>query len=221
LAAKRFAGIEAYSARLRRREQIKGKDHPEEVIRVLFRKHPWSVHLKFLGPVAKGREVVYVKGQYDDKLHTRLASGDSPFMPGGSKISLAPDSPLVRASSRHSITEAGIGSLIDQFGKLLDAVRRGTQPPESVKYLGPQKRPEFPNPVETVEQVIPPKFESALPEGGKRAWYFDPALRLPVLVITRDPKNHAVEYYCYDEFRTEVKLGDDDFNPAKMGQTSN
>src|SRR5262249_16750481 len=38
-----YAHIDSYIARLRRKEQINGKDKPEEVMLLKFRKQPWSV----------------------------------------------------------------------------------------------------------------------------------------------------------------------------------
>jgi hypothetical protein len=220
-AAARYAAIDGYVARLRRREQINGTNRPEEVMQLKFRKEPWSVFFQFLGPVAKGREVVYVKGRYQDKIHTLTAAGDVPFTPAGQHIALAPDSFLVRSASRHPITEAGVGQLIDWFGQLLQAQERADRcsPGTHVaKYLGPTQRPEFDVPLEAVLQIIPPKHETALPKGGKRYWYFHPGLRLPVLTITYDSKAKEVEYYCYDTFQAAVHLTDADFDPAMMGK---
>lgn len=213
-AAERYASIDSYIVRLRRREQVNGKDGPEETLLVKFRKEPWSVYFKWVGKVGEGREATYVKGHYEDKIHTLLAAGDMPFTPAGKRIDLAADSLIVRARSRHPITNAGIGALIDRFGEALawkDKNGNGM-----LHYRGPQKRPEFEPLVEEVEQTIPANREEALREGGRRFWYFDTASALPVLVITEDTKGHEVEYYCYDRFQFPVKLDDADFDPDKM-----
>jgi len=220
-AAQRYARIDCYVARLRRREQVGGKDHPEEVMLFKFRKQPWSVYFKFLGPVARGREVVYVKGQYENKIHTLTAAGDIPLTPAGRHIALPPDSILVRSASRYPITDAGIGNLIERFGQLLEFERRCAQhgtPADLVKYLGTYQRPEFENRLDTVVQVIPPKYESALPHGGRRFWFFEPTLHLPVLVITHDNKNHEVEYYCYEDLKTSVTFTPEEFDPENLGR---
>ena len=101
--------MDGYFVRLTRREQVNGKDQPKEVIKFIFRKEPWSVHMVWLEGDAKGRDVD-VKGRYDNKLHTRLGPNDGNLvMRAGSRIALALDSPMVCASSRHSITDAGVG----------------------------------------------------------------------------------------------------------------
>lgn len=213
LAVERYADIDSYLVRFRRREQVGGKDMPEELMLMKFRKEPWSVYLKWLGSEGKGREVVYVKGRHDDQIHTRLAGGDVPFMPAGKRMALAPDSPLVRARSRHPISDAGIGNLIARFGAALEHVERGDNRLGTLQYLGLVQHPEFSNPLEAVLQVLPPQAETALPRGGRRYWYFDTKLRFPVLVTTQDATGQEVEFYCFDRFLFPSSLSDEEFNP--------
>ncbi len=213
-AVERYAGMDSYIVRLTRREQVNGKDNPEETLLFKFRKEPWSIYFKWLGKVGEGREAVYVKGRYEDKIHTLLAAGDVMLMAAGKRIDLPADSILVRARSRHSITDAGIGALIGHFGEALAAKDKSGNP--VLRYLGPQKRAEFETPMEAVEQTIPAEREEALREGGRRFWYFDPESNLPVLVITQDKSGHEVEYYRYDRFQYPVKLDDADFDPDKL-----
>jgi hypothetical protein len=219
-AADRYASIHSYIVRLRRREQVNGKDHPEELLLVKFRKDPWSVYFKWLGQEGHGREVIYVRGQYEDKIHTLLAAGDIPLMPAGKQIALAPDNALVRSSSRHSIHEAGIGYMVHSFGEVVATAERTGQQPLA-RCLGLVSRPELAAPCEAVDQSIPPGSEPLLPRGGRRLWLFDSSnTRLPVLVITQDETGHEVEYYCYDRFLFPVNLDDRDFNPDELWKTS-
>jgi hypothetical protein len=214
-AVEQYATMESYIARLRRREQENGKDKPEEIMLFKFRKEPWSVAFKWLGDEGKGREVVYVKGQYGNKLHTRLAAGDNLLIPAGSRFAVDLDSPLVRAACRHSITEAGIGFLIDGFGTLVEAAARDGAP-GTLTYLGESRQPELANPGEAVEQIVPPRKDPLLPNGGHRLWLFDHGNHLPVMVKTYDERKQLVEYYCFDRLQYPVKLDDNDFNPDKL-----
>src|SRR5262245_1660649 len=50
--------LDAVTARLTRREQVNGKDGPEEVLSCKFRKEPFSVYFKWIGQYKSGREVV-------------------------------------------------------------------------------------------------------------------------------------------------------------------
>jgi hypothetical protein len=216
MAAERYAAVDSYIARVHRREQVNGKAKPEEVFLFRYRKQPLSVYFKWIGTEGHGREVVFVQGQHGNKIHTLLAAGDMPLAPAGQRLALAPDSIFVRNASRHSITDAGIGHIIETYGKLLDALDRGDPRAGTVKYLGPVKRPEFAAPLEAIERTIPPGVDPDVPRGGRRLCMFDMTARLPVLVDTFDAAGTEVEYYCYDRLQCGVKLDDDDFNPDKL-----
>jgi hypothetical protein len=218
LAAERYASLDCYQARFIRQEQVGGKEKPREVMLFKFRKQPFSVYFKWTGVEGQGREALYVQGQHEGKIHTLLADGDMPGMRGGTRFPpVAPDSFLVRGRTRHPITEAGIGSLVEHIGRLVEAADHGDPRAGLLVYLGPQSRPEFPTPLETVQQTIPPGGESLLPHGGRRWWFFATDSRLPVLLITHDEKDHEVEYYCYDSLQVpSAPFSDDDFNPDRL-----
>ncbi|MBI3406801.1 MAG: DUF1571 domain-containing protein [Planctomycetes bacterium] len=212
-AARRYAGIDSYVLRLRRREMVGDQRMPEELMILKYRQQPMSVYLKWLGPEGKGREVVYVQGRYDNKLQVRLAAGDIIFMPAGKRMAFAPDNPLVTAKSRYPITEAGLGPLIARFGRLVEALDKGDKSQGSAKYLGPMQRPEFEHKLETVQQILPRKIDPLFPRGGLRLWFFDPETQMPLLVISQDDTGREVEYYCHDRIQFSVGLDNDDFNP--------
>lgn len=216
LAAERCARLDSYIVRLTRREHRKGKPGPEEIIAFSFRKKPFSIHFKWLGKVAEGREVVYVQGRFENKIHTRLAKGDALLMPAGARLSLSPDNPLVRSASRHPITDAGICHCVESLMALLEAQERGDRRQGTLSAIAPQRRPEYPQPVETLERILPPGVEPELPRGGRRLMFFDPENHLPMLVVTYDDKVTEVEYYRYDRLITPANLDDDDFNPDKL-----
>jgi len=218
-AARWYAGVDSYIVRMTRREVVAGVAKPEEVLLFKFRKEPWSIHFKWVGKVGQGREVLYVKGQYDNKITTRLAAGDVPLMPAGMKMSLDVNSPMVRSASRHAITDAGLGACIDRLGGWLDANERGDKSHGVLTDLGLQKRPEpdfHDQPVRAVQLTIPPGAEAELPNGGRRLYFFDPDKHLPMLITTYDDKNQEVEYYHYDRLLAPAGLDADDFNPDKL-----
>jgi hypothetical protein len=215
LAAQTYAQIDGYTAQLRRKEVVHGEDKPEEIMLFKFRKQPWSVYFKWIGMENRGREVVFVKGRYDSKIHSHLGPKEPsiPFM--GRKMALAPDNMLVRSRSRHDITEAGIGHIIEEFGKQL----AGPQA-RLLRYAGTVTRSEYPQPLDAVEQVLPPGAEPQLPRGGRRLIGYDPASHLPVLVVTHDDRNRQVEFYLYEQLQFPVMLTDNDFNPERLGLAS-
>jgi len=204
----------SYLVRIRRRETVNGEDHPLEYILCKYQRAPLSVHLKWLGAEAKGREIVYVQGRYEDKIHLLTGQGD--MLGPGRRLSFPPDSPVVRSRCRYPIGEASLGACATRFARLVDSVERGQTGAGSVKYLGAQNRPEFPQPLEAVEHAIPPGQESGLAMGGIRFYYFDETLGLPILIVTFDHNRHQVEYYCFDRLQNPVPFDESDFNPAKL-----
>ena len=191
----------------------------------MFRKQPWSVYFKWLGTEGHDREVVYVQGQYESKIHTLLAAGDVLLMPAGKRMSLAPDSPPreiqeVHATpinrGRHRLQEYPNAqsppcklptSRGDKTHGTLDRSRRQ-------EACGLQR-----NQLRQIEHTIPPNVEEAMPRGGKRLYGFDTTSHLPVLLVCVDDKGQEVEYYRYDKIMA-VKLDDADFNPDNMGAST-
>lgn len=209
-AKQQYDVIDSYHVLLTRREVVRGKAQPEERLLFRFRKQPYSVYMKWIGRVGEGREATFVQGKYEGKLHTRLAAGDMPLMPAGKRLALAPDSVFIRNASRHAITEAGVGSLLRQLGRLLETS------PTAITYLGKQKRDEFSQPLEAIQWAIAPKVEEALPRGGHRWCFFDPENHLPTLIVTQDERGKEVEYYRYERWGLGANLDDDDFDPDKL-----
>jgi hypothetical protein len=214
------AQYSCYICRLRRREQVNGKQKPEEVIIFKCRARPFSVHFKWLGDEGKGREVIYVGGTGDEKLHILTAAGDIPLTPAGRRLDLPIDSLLVKSASKYPITEAGVCRIVARFRRLLDDERRGL-PGLSIKHLGMMQRPEFAAPLEMVELTLPPNREPEAPQGGKRLLGFDPVSKWPVFSTTVDPNGREIDYYCFDRFQLNVRLDDDDFNPEKLWPVKN
>ena len=208
--------MDSYIVRLTRHEVVRGENKPEEVMLFKFRKEPWSVYFKWIGPAGFGREVVFVKGHYENKMHTLLAAGDMPLAPAGKRMALAPDSIFVRNASRHPITEAGLGASVERLGHVLSAVDRGDYRYGTLNDLGTIARPEFARPVAAIEHVLPPGMDPNLPRGGRCLYCFDPDNNLPTLVTVRDDRGQEVEYYRYDRLQFPVRLDDNDFNPDKL-----
>ena len=212
-AAAKTNSLESYIVRLVRREVINGKKKPEELMLMKYRRAPLSIYFKWLEGEGVGREVVYVENQYENKIHSLLAAGDIPFMPGGKRMAMAPDSIFVKNASRHTIQDAGFVPLITALGKAIDAQSRRDSRFGTVKYHPAQVRKDIPVPTEALEHFIPAGLESDLPKGGRRFVSFDPETYLPMLIVTYDERNEEVEYYRYDRFQNPVHLDNKDFNP--------
>jgi hypothetical protein len=215
-AADRLAKMPDYEARLVRREVVGGREGPTEEILCQFRQQPYSVYMRNTGSAGRGREVLYVRGKFDGKMHVVIGEGDgSLFAPVGKKLSIDPNSPLVTGKSRHRITEAGMGTTLARVNRAIDAGQ--------AKPLGRVTRKEYPYPLDGVELTLRPGDESSLPSGGKQHVYFDPnpespGFAFPVLIVTTDPAGREVEYYCFDRFRAPAGLTDADFHPDRLGR---
>ncbi|MCE9534707.1 MAG: DUF1571 domain-containing protein [Planctomycetes bacterium] len=212
-----YSKVDSFEARLTRRETIKNKATPQEVIFFQFRKEPYSVHLKWIGTEGKGREVLYVQGQHNGKMHVKPSKEDASPLPP-MRMSFNPDDSMVRSKSRHDIRQAGLGDAIRQLGNILDMIARDPSQRYRLKYLGQVTRPESVNKMDTVEETILPKTEALLPQGGRRIYFFETGTELrsrglPTLVIAYDAANKEVEYYCFDNFMLDIKLNDADFDP--------
>src|SRR5262249_50665986 len=166
-AASNYARMDAFEARLTRRETIAGRPNPEEVIRFQFRVQPYSVHLKWIGGDrdAIGREVIYVQRNAASKMHILPSKADSFPLPP-IRMSFAPDDPMVRSKTRHDIRDAGLGEAIKHLGKLLAAIDKTPAQRSRLKYVGPIKRNEYPSQLLAIEEVIAPRAEALLPQGG-------------------------------------------------------
>ena len=136
----RFADATSFVARLRRRESSFGKTKPEELILFKERKDPYGIHMKWIGKEASGREVLYVRGQYGDKLNIVTAQGDVPFTAAGQRMAFARNNPLVRAANpNHDITDAGMASYLRELGDQYLAARNPSSG-VTAKSLGLVKR---------------------------------------------------------------------------------
>ena len=210
---KRFAEVPDYEARLVKREVVNGKALPQDEILYRVRQQPISVYMKVLSESGQGREVLYVRNQFGNKMHVLTGKGDNVLVGVGYKTEFDPDSATVAAKSRYRIYEAGFARTLNGLTKALDA---GT-----VKPLGPVTRKDYDVPLEAVEVSLRPGDDRNLPRGGSRRVYFDakpdsPGYRLPVLVITLDAEGKEVEYYCFDRLKIPSGWTDADWTPDRL-----
>ena len=220
LASDKWAAVDTFEAKLTRRESMNGKDAPTEEVLFQFRNAPFSVYMRNVGEEGKGREVLFVKGKFDNRMQILTGKGDGL---SGLRVTKSPDDPMVKSRSRHDIRNAGFGSRIANFKTALDKLEGGKVPPESMKALGPVKRPEYPHELEGVMFTIRAGDDAGVPGGGTREVYFDPkpespSYGLPVVSVLFDGTGREVEYNLFDTFRLPASLTDADFSPDRFGK---
>jgi hypothetical protein len=219
----KFDATPDFIAKLTKREMVGSKKQPTEEMRFAFRAEPFSVHLTNTGDAGKGREVLYVKGQNNDRITIVTGEGDNRLVGAGFKLTVAKDDPRATQRSRGKIDDSGLGRPIRILGGYLDDVDAGKREAGTIKALGSVTRKEFKSPVTGVEVILGSSDDTLLPKGGKRTYYFDadeksPSRHLPVLVITTDAKDEEVEYYLFSDFTLPAKLTDAEFDPASVGK---
>ena len=177
-----------------------------------------GVHFKWLGTEGHDREVVFVNGQHEGKIHTLLAAGDVPLMPAGKRMSLAPDSFLVKSAARYPITEAGMGASIDRISALQAALEHGDKSRDTLTDLGVQNRADYKDWPAASHRT---RYSAQRRAGDASRWQTLVWLRHeiqapPPCSSVSTTRAKKTEYYRYDRVML-AHLDDDDFNPEKMG----
>jgi len=209
---KSLEAVRDYQCIIIKRELLNGTV-TTQTMEMKFREEPFSVYLKSQDP-NPGREILFVKGQNENKLLAHEGSGIKSLV---GTVPLAIDAPQVRAENRHPITEIGMRNLIDkviaqweyegQFGEATvqyfpDAKIGGISCP-AIECMHPQPRKQFPFHLTRL--------------------YIDSASNLPVRIENygfpdapgKEPP--LVEEYTYVKVQTNVGLTNNDFstkNPA-------
>jgi hypothetical protein len=111
-AKRNYSAVKDYTCTMISRESIKGKLQKEEsIVQMKCRATPFSVYMRWLAPSeTKNQEVAYVAGRNNNQMrvHSNHLKGVIGF------VSIELNDPRVMEHSRHKITDAGIGRLIDQ-----------------------------------------------------------------------------------------------------------
>jgi hypothetical protein len=189
------------------KKEAVGKEMVAQTMKMKVRHEPFSVYMYFLEPT-KGREVIYVEGQNDNKLQvheTGLAS-----LIG--TLSLSPDDSRVMAENRYPITKAGISKLAEAvIEQWEDEIQYGET---EVKYFEDAKIGDY------TCRVI----ESSHPQPRRnfkfhvtRLWIDEKsglAVRIQQFGFPKkkDAKPVVVEDYMFTDIKPEVRLTDRDFD---------
>jgi hypothetical protein len=206
-----YRGVRDYTCRMIKRERVNGRLQPENVILLAVRTDPFSVDMRWQLPQAlAGQEACYVAGRYDGKMRAR-AKG---LLGAVGFLTLDVNDPKARANSRHPITDAGIGHLIDEFAVGWEQEQRWGQ----TTVLGPKEYVFDGRHCLRVEMTHPPGAPAGRYQHYRDVVYFDKQTHLPVRMEAYDwPRRPGdtgdlLEMYSYAGLRPNVGLGDEIFN---------
>jgi hypothetical protein len=184
-----------YTLTITSQERVGGKLLPEATMFVKF-KRPFSVYIRNLTGKHVNREIIYVKGKYNNKM---IVS------PGGILGMLtARVSPYTKGESRHAITESGLPNTIGRMVTILEEGETSPSCRAAVTYLGEgYSLSEKVIRVRIVDSSYAPKTELAL----------NAVTLFPVEIVSYDTSGSVLESYRYHDIKPNVGLTDADFDP--------
>jgi hypothetical protein len=208
-ARRNFTAVQDYTCTLTKREIVNGTLSDEHVIDAKFRTQPFSVYMRWLAPSKYyGQEVAFVLGRNNNKMrvHSKgLIKGAVGF------VTLDVNDRRVLEQSRHTIYEAGIGNLIEQALKYVDAERQTGKGQVRVTEVLHDQRPCLR--VEIIRAERRPQFDFQ-----RTILYLDKDAKLPVRAENYAwPRPGAaagelVEQVSFTNLRWNAGLTDREFN---------
>jgi hypothetical protein len=208
-AQRAYANVQDYSCTLIKKEKMDSQPPVENVMNMKVRIQPFSVNLRWLEPKAlAGQEAIYVAGKNDGKMRVKSAG----VLGAVGFISLEPNDARAQKTSKHAITEAGIGNLIERYSQGWPRERTWNMTQVQVAEYEFNKRRCI-----RVEATHPDN-----PDGRfhfyRNVVYFDKETNLPVRCECYDWPHHdgdkpeLLEVYSYVNMQLNVGLTDDVFN---------
>jgi hypothetical protein len=197
------ARIVGYTCRFQKIENIGGKLRKPETMRMIFRKAPFSIYLKWVTEPRKDQEAIYVDGAHKGK-----AVVHPPGLLGllFRKVSIDPRGSLAMKHSRRPVTMAGIGNMISLVTRQCEEAKaKGdlTLTYEGIRHDG--GRPSY-------------VFKRVLPE--KKGYpcdvliiYIDVEYLLCVRTDAYDWGGELLSHYFYTDLAVNPGVTDDDFDP--------
>jgi len=177
--------LKTYSLKVSRIERIGGKLQPREDMSLSVRAEPKAVRLEWADGPNKGREVIYSSALDPKMIFVHMANSAIPLPP--MKISV--DSPLVMKNSRHSITEAGLETIVEQLRNAERHEAGSSGEGDVLEYKGLEKVAGFDRSCN--------KFLIRSSSGDVWTIFLDTRSKLPCVVICEDKRGELIERYVY------------------------
>jgi hypothetical protein len=208
-ARKGFAQVRDYSCTMIKQERVNGQLQPENIISLRVRQQPFSVYMLWHSPRQfANQEVCYVPGRLPGKMRVH----SSGLLGAVGFVTLDVNDPRAMQHSRHNITEAGLGHLIDQCAAYWQKERQINKTQVRIGEYEYNKRRCIR--IETIHTARDPAFYSY-----RGVLYLDKETRLPVRSESYDwprqggtPGGDLLEVFSYIDMRFNVGLDDRVFN---------
>jgi hypothetical protein len=185
----KLRSLSTYQVKVSRVERVGGQLQPEEEIILSIRRDPKAVRLEWpVGP-NQGREVIYSHPLDPRSLFVHMPGSAIPLP----TMRISVDSPMVMKNSRHSITEAGFDTIVENLRRSLE--RKGSQKPDpgELDYHGVEMPPNL--------DRSSHRFTRRSPSGETWTVYFDARTMLPCMVVAKNASGELDERYIYHEVR--------------------
>ncbi|MEI6632937.1 MAG: DUF1571 domain-containing protein [Chlamydiota bacterium] len=201
-----YVSVHDYTTTFHKQQRVGGVLQPEEKMLFKFKK-PFSVYLKWTGEMHNGREALFVRGKYGNKLLVHLGGMVNYFAP---TVSLHPAGWRAMGNNLRPITESGMESTVALITGVCEQAKKNGD--LKVRYCGEGQVAGRPT----------RKFERLLPAGkGYPAhltlFELDRETGYPLSIISYGWEGEVLEKYRYEEFRTNVGLTDKDFDRGNQG----
>jgi len=208
-AREKFRTIQDYSCMLVKRERVGGQMLPMEFIQMKTRNRPFGIYMKWQQPY-DGREAIFAEGQYSGKLMVHSTGVEKVV---GGTVALDPRGEMAMENSRHAITEAGLGNLIEQLNTRWEAERRLGQSQAEIR-----DNAKVDNRVCWCVKMVHPNDPRHYTYYRARV-FFDKETSLPIRFEAYDwPRRGGaadgdlVEEYTYRDLKFNVSLSSADFS---------
>jgi len=199
-----YEKVDDYTATFLKQEYVGGELLPLETITYKFQK-PFKVYMGWREGPHEGREALYVRGRYDNKVVGHEGGWFNIVT-----LHMDPEGSMAMRGNRHPITDSGIGRLIEIVG---GNVRRAVKNGE-LELSGPEPSKVSGRDAEYYIAMLPAGRDYY---GTRIEMWVDSGLHLPVKIKIYDETGMMVESYEYRDIVINPGISGDEFDEAYKG----
>ena len=187
---KTLNAVSTYQVKMNHQERVNGILRPAEDATLSIRREPFAVRLEWADGPSKGREVLYLSDEKGGMMHVHMPSALVPT------LTMSPNSPLATKSSRHSITEAGLDTIVAKMEDALRAQGSGDASFGKITYEGKETPQGIGREAHKILRVTP--------TGERWVVDIDTETKLPCMVQANAANGDLLERYVYLDPKLEL-----------------